>query len=191
MQSDDKALFLDRDGVINIDHGYVGSREAFQFIDGIFEFCALAKELGFHLIVVTNQSGIGRGYFSEAQFTDLMTWVASQFSERGLPLTGYYHCPFHPDAKPPYRRRSFMRKPAPGMLLRAADDHGLCLGRSLLIGDRASDIAAAKAAGLGAALLLTAAGRPLDCEPDAVVPDLRRAGDWLRRWNGLSRFPRQ
>lgn len=186
MQSGDKALFLDRDGVINVDHGYVGSRETFQFVDGIFEFCALASTLGFRLIIITNQSGIGRGYFTEDQFKDLMSWVSTQFAERKIPLSGYYYCPFHPDAEPPYRRRSFMRKPAPGMLLRAADEHNLNLSCSILIGDRTSDIAAARAAGLAAAVLVSPDPGTPENQPDAVVADLSEAVEWLRQWDSDS-----
>lgn len=186
MQSGDKALFLDRDGVINVDHGYVGSREAFQFVDGIFELGGLASELGYRLIVVTNQSGIGRGYFTEDQFKDLMAWVVAQFAERKVPIAGYYYCPFHPDAQAPYRRRSFMRKPAPGMLLRAADEHRLNLSRSVLIGDRTSDIVAARAAGLAAAVLLGTGSQTPGSQPDAVVANPSEAAEWLRRWDSGS-----
>ena len=145
-----RALFLDRDGVINRDDGYVYRRKDFHFIDGIFELTAAAVVRGFLPIIVTNQSGIGRGYYSERQFLRLMRWVRRQFHRRRAPIAGVYFCPFHPEhGIGRYRQDSFLRKPRPGMLLRAAADFRLDLQRSLLVGDSVSDMEAGRAAGVG------------------------------------------
>ena len=92
-----RALFLDRDGVINVDHGWVSTREQFQFVDGIFELCRCATELGYLIVVVTNQAGIGRGYYTEEQFHELTDWMCGVLRERGAPVAKVYFCPYHPE----------------------------------------------------------------------------------------------
>ncbi len=145
-----RALFLDRDGVINYDAGYTSSVENFRFIEGIFDLCRAAKRLGYLLIVVTNQAGIGRGYYSEQDFLTLTEWMRERFEAEGAPITDVFHCPYHPEnGVGHYKRDSFDRKPNPGMLLRAAEKHGLDLGRSIMIGDKDSDMRAASKAGVG------------------------------------------
>jgi D-glycero-D-manno-heptose 1,7-bisphosphate phosphatase len=143
------ALFLDRDGVINIDHGYVHTPEATEFIDGIFDLVARATAAGRVVVVVTNQAGIGRGYYSEAQFLDHTAWMQAEFARRGAPIERVYFCPDHPEhGIGPYRRDTPMRKPGPGMLLQAAAELQLDLGRSLMVGDTENDIRAGLAAGV-------------------------------------------
>lgn len=145
-----RALFLDRDGVINHDTGYTSSVENFQFIDGIFDLCRAAKRLGYLLIVVTNQAGIGRGYYSEQDFLTLTEWMSERFKAEGAPITEVFHCPYHPEnGIGHYKIDSFDRKPNPGMLLRAAKKHGIDLARSIMIGDKDSDMQAASKAGVG------------------------------------------
>jgi D-glycero-D-manno-heptose 1,7-bisphosphate phosphatase len=147
------ALFLDRDGVINVDHGYVHTAEQTVFIDGIFTLCATARAAGFNLIVVTNQAGIARGLYLESAFIDYTRWMHEQFAFRNAPLLATYFCPHHPSFGPGNDRRDCsFRKPGAGMLLRARADFGIDMGQSLLIGDKDSDLAAATAAGVGAAL---------------------------------------
>ncbi len=154
-----KALLLDRDGVINEDHGYVCRAEDFRFIDGIFDLCRTARDNDFLLIRVVNQSGIGRGYYDEAQFHRLTDWMKDQFDSKGASITAVYFCPFHPTAGVGrYRRASSCRKPAPGMLLQAAKDHDLDLVASAMIGNAATDMEAAAAAGVGLKLLYDPAG---------------------------------
>ena len=148
--SGSRALLLDRDGVINHDAGYTSSAESFRFIEGIFDLCRAAKRLGYLLIVVTNQAGIGRGYYSEQDFLTLTEWMRERFEAEGAPVTDVFHCPYHPEnGVGHYKRDSFDRKPNPGMLLRAAKKHGLDLGRSIMIGDKDSDMQAASKAGVG------------------------------------------
>lgn len=147
------ALFLDRDGVINVDHGYVHTPENFQFIEGIFDLVAAANRADYLVVVVTNQAGIGRGYYSEAQFHELTCWMRSRFAEQGGKIDGVYFCPYHPEhGIGPYRRKSEFRKPAPGMLLQAQSELGIDLQQSILIGDKLSDMAAGRSAGVGTLL---------------------------------------
>jgi D-glycero-D-manno-heptose 1,7-bisphosphate phosphatase len=144
------AVFLDRDGVINHDTGYTSSAENFRFIDGIFDLCRAAKRSGYLLIVVTNQAGIGRGYYSEQDFLTLTEWMRKRFEAEGAPVTDVFYCPYHPEhGVGRYKKDSLYRKPNPGMLLRAAKKHGLDLGRSIMIGDKDSDMQAASKAGVG------------------------------------------
>ena len=150
-----RAAFLDRDGVINLDREYVYRREDFVFVPGALEGARELHRRGFMLIVITNQSGIGRGLYTEAQFHDLTDWMRSEFATAGAPLEGVYYCPHHPtSANGPYRRLCECRKPAPGMLLDAAREHRIALGQSVLFGDRETDLEAARAAGVPVRVLL-------------------------------------
>jgi D-glycero-D-manno-heptose 1,7-bisphosphate phosphatase len=174
------ALFLDRDGVINREIGYLYRREEVVWVEGIFSLCRSAVALGYRLVVVTNQAGIARGYYTQADFDALMQWMRAVFAAQGAPLDAVYHCPYHPEhGLGELRREHQDRKPAPGMLLRAARDLGLDLGASILVGDRCSDIAAAHAAGLRQAFLIAgteAAPCPL---PHLKVQTLAAVERWL------------
>ena len=148
------ALFLDRDGVVNVDHGYVHRIEDFSFIDGIFELVRTANKANWPVIVITNQAGIGRGYYTEEDFHHLTRWMCDQFRLEGARIDDTFFCPYHPmHGIGAYRRDSDCRKPAPGMLLKAAEKHGLDLPRSILIGDKISDMQAGQNAGLTALFL--------------------------------------
>lgn len=150
-----KALFLDRDGVINVDTGYVHSFEEFRFQEGIFELCISAQALGYILLVVTNQAGIARGYYSESDFLKLTDWMIQAFADKKVRICKVYYCPYHPlHGVGQYKCESAERKPKPGMLLRARKEFDLDLAASVLIGDRFSDIDAARAAGVGTKILL-------------------------------------
>lgn len=176
-----RALFLDRDGVINLDAGYTYRIDVFRFVDGIFDLCRLAHRLGYLLIVVTNQAGIGRGYYTEADFQTLTAWMRGRFAAEDAPLAAVYHCPYHPDGIGEYRRQSDWRKPAPGMLLQAAADFSLDLAASLLIGDSEHDIEAARAAGLGAAVRL---GDPASVisQADVIIASHAEICVWLNQF---------
>ena len=144
------AVFLDRDGVINVDHGYVSTWEQFEFLPGVPEALRELQDAGYLLIVVSNQSGIGRGYYSEADVASLNQAIAQHLeSTVGVTLSGFYHCPHHPtEAEGEFRRQCDCRKPAPGMIRRAVLDHGIDVKTSLLVGDKDSDIEAGRAAGV-------------------------------------------
>jgi D-glycero-D-manno-heptose 1,7-bisphosphate phosphatase len=175
-----RALFLDRDGVINIEKGYVYRIDDFAFVEGIFELGARAQSLGFMPIVITNQAGIGRGYYTEAEYQRITVWMLDQFRMRGIGIDRVYHCPFHPtDGIGEYRRESFDRKPNPGMILKAQSEFSLDLSRSVLVGDSDSDIEAGRAAGVGYNLKLLldahAGGAPERLE----FTSLYAVGAWL------------
>lgn len=144
-----KALFLDRDGIINIDHGYVCRQQDFEFVDGIFELCRDATDKGYLLIVITNQSGIGRGKYTEQEFHQLTDWMKASFKSKQLLISGVYFCPHHPTkGKGEYLTACKCRKPEPGMILQAANDHKIDLKQSVFIGDKISDMQAAESAGI-------------------------------------------
>lgn len=143
-----KALFLDRDGVVNVDVDYAHRPDQITFMPGIFDTCREAFEAGEPIIIITNQSGIGRGYFTEAQFHELMQWMMVRFEKEGCPLTAYYYCPHVPEAG------CECRKPKPGMILRAAKDWDIDLKHSRFIGDKESDRQAAEAAGVDTFILI-------------------------------------
>ncbi|HKV65503.1 MAG TPA: HAD family hydrolase [Rhodanobacteraceae bacterium] len=148
-----RALFLDKDGVINVDHGYVCTPERTDFIDGIFEMCRAATQRGYLNVVVTNQAGIARGYYSEQDFTAYMDWMRDAFRLRDAQLDAVYYCPHHPvHGMGEYLRDCDCRKPKPGMIASAARDLDIELSKSILLGDTASDIEAGKAAGVGRCL---------------------------------------
>ena len=149
-----KALFLDRDGVININHGYVHAPAQTDWVPGIFELVAEAHARGYLPVVVTNQAGIGRGLYDEAAFLAYTAWMHAQFTARGTPLLATFWCPHHPnEALGDYRVDCDCRKPRPGMLLQAIDRFGIGAARSLMIGDKQGDLDAAAAAGVPARLL--------------------------------------
>jgi D-glycero-D-manno-heptose 1,7-bisphosphate phosphatase len=165
-----RALFLDRDGVINHDTGHTHRIEDFRFRDGIFELCATALSAGFALVVVTNQAGIGRGYYTEADFAALTAWMLARFGDRGIRFAGVEHCPFHPTAGiGPYRVDSPRRKPAPGMILDACARHGLDPACSAMVGDRATDMRAALSAGVGTRILLAASPAEAEAAPPGTI----------------------
>ncbi len=148
-----RALFLDRDGVINVDHGWVGTRERFSFIPGALAAIRAAGAAGWHVFVVTNQSGIARGLYDEAQFAALTEWMIGQVRKAGGTIDDVRYCPDHPEAVlAAYRRENDWRKPGPGMLRDLLARWQVDPGRCLLVGDQPTDLAAAAAAGVAGRL---------------------------------------
>lgn len=143
-----KALFLDRDGVINYDPGYVYRIEDFEFMPGIFEALAGFMALGYEIFVVTNQSGIGRGYYSEDDFAKLSKYMIDEFKSYGVEIKKIYHCPHTPSDD------CNCRKPRPGMILQALNEHNIDPQASLIIGDKPSDLEAARRAGVESGYLI-------------------------------------
>ena len=151
-----RALFLDRDGVVNVEVGYLHRAEEVRFVDGIFSLCRTAAGVGYRLIVVTNQAGIARGYYTEADFDVLMEFMRGELRAEGVELDAVYYCPYHPEhGVGEYRREHEDRKPGTGMLRRGAAEFGVELSESVMVGDRCSDVAAANAAGLRQAFLIS------------------------------------
>jgi D,D-heptose 1,7-bisphosphate phosphatase len=144
-----KALFLDRDGVLNIDHGYVGSRERFEWVDGALDAIRYATQSGWHVFIVTNQSGVARGHYDEAAVHTLLDWIADQARQAGGTIDDARYCPYHPDATiETYRQVHPWRKPLPGMLLDLIAQWDLDPAAAVLIGDQPTDMQAAEAAGV-------------------------------------------
>lgn len=151
-----RALFLDRDGIINLEAGYVHKPSEVIFVDGIFDLCAAAQNNCFRIIVVTNQAGVAHGYYEEADVLALHAWMSKQFEVCGVHIDEFYYCPYHEEgAVEQYRRKTPDRKPGPGMLLKARDQYQIDMAASVLVGDKDSDIDAAIAAGVGRQILLT------------------------------------
>jgi D-glycero-D-manno-heptose 1,7-bisphosphate phosphatase len=170
------AVFLDRDGVINRESNYVHKVDEFHFIDGVFAACREMSESGYRLIVITNQAGIARGYYTEDDFLQLTKWMLDTFRQQGIEIDGVYYCPHHPvHGAGDYGRDCDCRKPAPGMILRAAQEHTLDLQRSILVGDKVTDIEAGRAAGVGCCVLVLT-GHPVPDQDldkaDTVFDDL-------------------
>jgi len=170
------AVFLDRDGVINREYGYVHKVDGFHFIDGVFAACREISRAGYRLIVITNQAGIARGYYTENDFHQLTDWMLKEFSQSGIEIDDVYYCPHHPVyGVGDYHRDCDCRKPAPGMIFRAAREHTLDLEHSILVGDKATDIEAGRCAGLGCCVLVRS-GHPVRVQDmdkaDAVFDDL-------------------
>jgi len=157
--------FLDRDGVINADRGYVHDIENFEFLPGVPEALRKLRGAGYLLIVVTNQSGIGRGLYSEAKMHELHSYMQAQLAAHGGALDAIYHCPHDPI------QGCECRKPLPGLLLQAMNDFDIDRKSSFIVGDKPSDLAAGAAAGLGAGYLIWSDGKfqsLLDCV-DAIL----------------------
>lgn len=147
------ALFLDRDGVINVDHGWVGTRDRFEFMPGALDAIGAASDAGWHVFVVTNQSGIARGHYTEADFAALSDWMLGEIRAAGGTVDDLRYCPTHPEAPlPAYRKESDFRKPGPGMILELLARWELDKARCVMIGDQPTDLEAASGAGIRAAL---------------------------------------
>ena len=152
-----KTVFLDRDGVINKEVGYLHKIQDFEFIDGVFEACLYFQSLNYQIIVVTNQSGIGRGYYDEDAFHVINNWMLEQFKKQGVNILDVFFCPHTPEAN------CDCRKPKPGMLNQANEKHNIDMEKSWMIGDKEADVAAANSAGIKNTILVKS-GHTIDEE---------------------------
>lgn len=176
------AIFLDRDGTINVDHGYVCEVDRFEFIDGVIDAMKELKAMGFALVLVTNQSGIARGLFTEADFENLTEWMDWSLADRGVDLDGIYYCPHHPQGEvAAFTQVCDCRKPLPGMLLSARDFLNIDMASSYMVGDKIEDMQAGQAAGVGTKVLVRT-GKPVTSEAES-------AADWVL--NSLADLPKR
>jgi len=151
--SGSRAVFLDRDGVVNIDHGYVGTWDRFDFTPGAIKAIKILNGLGYRVIVVTNQSGIARGYYTQEAFARVTARMLGELTKHGARVDAVYACPhFSTESK----TGCSCRKPEPGMILAGLATYGLSAASSILVGDKPSDIIAARAAGIGRCVLVSA-----------------------------------
>jgi len=149
-----KALFLDRDGTITVDKGFVHKKEDLELLPGVAEAIRLANEHGFMVVVVTNQSGVARGYFTEEDVQTFNAYLAQILAEQGARIDAFYYCPHHPEAPvETYRKACSCRKPRPGLLLQAAQELDIDLSQSWMVGDSPRDVEAGKRAGCKTILL--------------------------------------
>ena len=152
-----KTVFLDRDGVINKEVGYLHKIQDFEFIDGVFEACLYFKSLNYQIIVVTNQSGIGRGYYNEGDFHIINNWMLEQFKNKRIEILDVFFCPHDPESN------CDCRKPKPGMFNQANEKHDIDMEKSWMIGDKEADVAAANSAGIKNTILVKS-GHTIDEE---------------------------
>lgn len=153
-----RAVFIDRDGTLNEECGYLHRVEMCRFIPRAIEAVALLNGAGFQVVVVTNQSGIARGYYTEADMENLHAFMAEQMQGGGARVDAWYFCPHHPDFQSP-ADDCLCRKPLPGMLLQAAADLEIDLSSSWMVGDKLADVIAGNSAGCRSILVLTGYGR--------------------------------
>lgn len=179
-----RALFLDRDGVINTDFGYVCTPDRTEWVPGIFDVCRKARSLDMELVVVTNQAGIARGYYTETEFQRYTRWMLDQFLQRGIDIRAVYHCPHHPEfGIGALKTECACRKPAPGMILQSAQELYLDLAGSAMVGDKVSDMKAATSARIGLRMLLGDDGAEQDDLPGVRrVRSLPEAAMVLETW---------
>lgn len=177
------AAFIDRDGVINEERDYVHRIEDFHLLPGAVDGLRILQQRGYALVVITNQAGIARGYYTEADFARLSEHMQDLLLSHGVHLDGIYHCPHHPTAgKDGARQDCACRKPRPGMLLHAARDLDLSLPDSVLVGDKTSDIEAGRSAGV-AACALVKSGHSIGAADEALADHcgtgLLEAARWI------------
>lgn len=164
------ALFLDRDGVINVDKNYIYRVEEFEWVEGAQDVIRRFNNMGWWVFVVTNQSGIARGLYTEEQMQVLHDWMTGELAKSGAHIDRIYHCPFHEEGTiPRYTKDSFDRKPKPGMLIHAMTDFPVIKERSFMIGDKQADMEAATAAGVRGFLFT---GGNLSSFTDWVLADM-------------------
>ena len=187
MTAAEPAVFVDRDGTLNVEVGHLSDAAELDLIDGAAEAVRTLREAGYRVVVVTNQSAVARGLLSEAELRDLHARLARRLGAEGAELDGIYYCPHHPtEGSGSYRVECSCRKPKPGLVERAARELDIDLGRSFVVGDKLSDLEAGAAAGCRGVLVRTGYGaeeeRRLDgslVRPAHVADDLLDASRWI------------
>jgi len=177
-----RAVFLDRDGTLNVEKEYLYLIADFEFIPGAVEAVRLLNQAGFLVVVVTNQSGVARGYYTEEDVESLHRHIAAELQKTGARVDAWLYCPHHPDGRGSYSLPCSCRKPLPGMLKEAAKRYGIDLDASVMIGDKLADISAGQAAGCGTILVRTGYGAEEEChvpENTLVFDDLLGAAESL------------
>lgn len=172
-----RALFLDRDGVINIEKNYVHKIADFDFQPGIFEALRYYQSKSYLLFVITNQAGIAKGYYTENDFHILNNWMLHEFQEQNINITKVYFCPYHREGKEPYNCDSFDRKPNPGMIFKARDEFNINLDQSILIGDQESDIMAGINGGVKNNILYVSERLDRETKANRIIYDLNELID--------------
>lgn len=174
-----KVIFLDRDGVINKETGYLHKSKDFKFIDGVFEACNNFQSLGYKLIIITNQSGIARGYYQEEDFHILTKWMLAQFKNKGVEILDIFFCPHGP------KSTCKCRKPQPGMLLEARDKYTINMKDSWMIGDKEVDIRAANAAGINNTIIVKSGHRidEINTKAKFILESIKESGQIIRAKN--------
>lgn len=179
-----KALFLDRDGVINIDHGYTYKTSEFNMLDGVIEGLHAIAHLEYKIFIVTNQSGIARGLFEVADLQNFMDYLISILAKNGIQISDYFFCPHHIDGTIPfYAKKCSCRKPEPGMFHDAEKKYNLDLSQSILIGDKETDIMAGQNAGLTTNILIGQPHELGDSNATIIVRNLIEAAAFINLYN--------
>lgn len=183
-----KAVFLDRDGTINEEVGYVNHLDRFRLLPRVGEAIRLLNQIGMKVIVITNQAGVARGYFPESFLHRVHRRMEEELKEKGAYIDRIYYCPHHPDAgEPPYRQKCRCRKPETGMIEEAVRDFGIDCSKSYVVGDRGADVEFGQRIGAKSILVLTGYGRgewelfggEWKSKPDFVAEDLFEAVQWI------------
>ena len=180
-----RAVFVDRDGVLVEDVGFLDSIDRLRFFPWTIDTVRALNRAQLAVVVITNQSGIARAYFTEAFVEETHRYMSSRFADGGARVDAYYYCPHHPDGNvSPYARACDCRKPAPGLVVRAASDLGLDVARSFVVGDKWSDVQLARTAGARGILVRCGTGaaelrRRPDLTADATADNLAAAASWI------------
>ena len=179
-----KALFLDRDGVINVDHGYTYKISDLKILEGVVEGLQAIANLNYKIFIITNQSGIARGLFEEADLHNFMGHLLAIFSQNSINISDYFFCPHHTEGTiPAYRKKCSCRKPEPGMLHDAQKKYNLDLSQSILIGDKETDIMAGLNAGLAKNILIGQPGVSTGSKATNIVRNLIEASAIINLYN--------
>ena len=185
MKKHNSAVFLDRDGTINEEVGYLDSLEQLRIFPAAFEAVRMINEAGMKVVVVTNQSGVARGFFQEEFVKTVHKQIQKAFMKEGASIDRFYYCPHHPtEGIGTYRISCDCRKPAPGMLMKASEELGIDLPASYVVGDMAKDIELANNVGAKGILVRTGYGKNVqasDIKPAYIARDILAAAQWIMK----------